>query len=481
MPRQTGQNLSVLLLFVLLLGVLLLGPLAGASLPSSDQALLHMIPSAPPGATPREQYEWNKRHYFALVEKRRHEAAQHLHDITKVDPSTFKSQDFGDFERICMTDYTATALTSKGKKIKMLGVAFVNFDRAEGPSAWGHVAERFLYCVGDEFRDDLFEYLPLRENLLEVIDFDLQRRFGIALSSLSPEYVKSLLSSHYASYTSFPFQSYYQLVQRDENRTIFEVWMKTSEQNMYEMFRRNTGRLNEQLKSVRDQKPLPHYNLITNNCATLVSQDFEIINPAYLAKFHGPLLTPSFMFKYIKKLDVERIVIYPSQRLFRLMQMKERGESTFLENFAPFSKASKGALRSGWVFFYPESQSRWKQLMLKPLGGVLNSGAAIVETVWGFLTLPLNLLGRIPAFKKLHSQERGGYRIKSGLSNLMWSFAEIMTLRVRYEKATPWTEDELKFLQGFEQTTALLEFMRAKYDVAPVIIENTISETANRN
>lgn len=421
--------------------------------------LAEFVQAAPEGLTPRQRFEWKKREHFERVEAQRREHREHIKKITKIDYSTFKPQSFGEMEQYCLSDYEPTALTTKGQRVKMLGAAFVNMDKSQGPSAWGHVAERFVYCVDRELRDDLFEYLPLKNELLQVLAEDLKRRYDLDIYSYPEEYLSSIQGAHAVTFAVRPFDGRYKQIQVDENRAIFEAWFNTSEEKMYEMLRNNARRFSDQVKALREQRSLAKYNLLSNNCTTPIIEDIKIINPAFLAKFRGPVLTPSFLYNRVKKLPIDRIIVYPSQRMFRILQMKENGESTYLENFAPFSKASKGARRSGWVFFYADSQSRWKKILLMPVGGVVNSVSAVLETTFGLVMVP----------------KRGFSKVKAGFSNLVWSIAEIAYLRMRYPSPTPWTEDEIKFIEGFEQTTALLQLLEAQYLRTPIEIQTLIN------
>jgi uncharacterized protein YfeS len=483
-----GRVVALLLTFLLVAPVVVADPLdadviaeaelEGISYDYLPEALnehrisLSQIPEPPYKISPKEQYEWNRDHYFKIRQYRRQARKAMMNKITKVDLSGLgRSQGHGLLALICGTDYEPTHITESGKRYKLLGAAAVFIDRAPGASAWGHFAERFIYCYEDSFKDVVFDYYGFGDDLIEDVAAFMQNAYDVDLDTFPEEYLETLPKSHFVVFSEDPVQQRYLTTQVVENRTIYEAWFEAPEQILYEMFRANAKRVSDQYKKIMNHEPLARHNHLTNNCTTDPANDIKFVNPAYLQKHHWPLLTPSVLFRYVQKLSVARIVVYPSQRQLRLMQRKEQGKSNFWEKFAPISKASKGGRPQGWVLVYPEFNSRWKRYLLHPIAGVANLATAIVETAYGIVTLPITLLSRISWFKKLRGKKVGWYRVKTGAVGILASLAEIVYVRVRYPEATEWTEEEKRFLSGLEQTSAILEFLEVKYRESLIIVE----------
>ena len=381
------------------------------------------------------------------------------------DYSSFKQEGLQTFD-YCFQEYTPDLITQSGHRIKMLGAAFVYMSPSNGKSVLGHLAERFVYCRDEQLFDVLYDYAPLGQKRMEKT---FEPRYGIRLADYPEEVKKSYADSLYVDLIFEPAKTYSEN-QFYLNRTVFEAWFDVDGPTQYQMLLANTLRFKEQSDLIKRKEPLPKYKLFKNNCTKPVKQDLQVISPDYIAKHDPRRLTPSGLYGYVKNHQVQKIIVYPSQRMFRILQLKAQGKSTLFENIVPLSKASPNGMRGHWVLLYPEAHGFFKRLVWSPVSGVVNAATGVVETAYGVVTIPTNLLGHIPGLGFLKTKKGGLRRVARGLGDVAASLGEVVWLRTRYPASSQWTEAEVQFFQEYAQASVLLEFLSDQYETPPVLI-----------
>lgn len=389
---------------------------------------------------------------------------------------------------LCLGHYEPTTITRSGHKIKMLGYAFVYQGPQRGTSIMGHISERIAYCRDNKFVDALYENYPLELDPLvdkesvptEANPLSLKpsgqarnvfiNKFGVEPESLTPEYLQSMTKSMLIHLDYDPMKAY-AIQQVGKNRTIFEAWLKTSEEKMYQILLAAEERRRAQSELIKNEIEIPGFSVLSNNCMNNPKKNLYIINPAFTetkAKFR---YTPKLLWNYVQGLKVEKIVIYPSQRMFREIIMKQSGQRTIKESIVPLSKTAKHMNVGGWMLLTVDPVVGKRNALLTPVAGLVNAAVAVVETAYGILTLPLQFIGKIFHKDRL-KRKTGTYRIKMGLFDLLTSLAETAYIKVRYPMPTnDWTDEELEFAQDINQTSVMLEYLRVKNKDATLYFE----------
>ncbi len=401
----------------------------------------------------------------------------------------------------CLENYSPDVVTPSGTRIKMLGAAFVYMGPANGTSVLGHSGERFVYCRNDELFDAVYEYEKPEEGM---IGPSFEKQYGIRLADYSDAEKKNLANALYLEVSLDPAE-YYAFEQTQIMRTIYETWFELDGAKMYEMLAANAKRYAEQTRKIKAHEPLDGYSLFKNNCATPVSQDMAIINPEFL-HHHGPLpIMPAEIYRGVNKdpAKVRQIIVYPSQRLFRQLRLKQQGKSRLFEGFVPLSKSLRGTFRGSWVLLYDDGSTEWRKMLLRPIYGAVNLGAGVAETLLGVITTPLTFFEKITGIEKHRrkklaaraaarkaeleaegldasaisltprtiSDKLGPARVVKGLRDMFSSLGEVFTLELRHPRVTAWSEEEKTFFRDLEQNSALLEYMKAEWEKAPLIIQ----------
>jgi len=361
------------------------------------------------------------------------------------DPSSFAETDLRRY-KICERDYKPTKVLDNGTRMKMLGMAIVYMSPGFQTSQAGHVAERYIYCKNNELVDMLFEYTQMTEEELVNARSVYQKH----LPFVSDEYISSLNETIYIKVRSHPGSSRmegYGFHQLYLNRDVAEVWPKVSETEIYEGLQVSLKNYIEQGQNFKNQVRFEPYSLLKNNCTHPIRERLNRLGGEYeIDNVTG--FNPIWIFNFLKKKTADKMIIYPSQRLMRKMEMLETGKSMFWENTTFWSKASNGreGLGPGFMVFYPEVHGTLKSLILKPAMGAVNIAASVVQVAVGILQLPLKLLSKVPGFRWLE-KATGGHNLVYGLRGITLHLPELVGFRLRYPMPTPWTPEELEFVE----------------------------------
>jgi hypothetical protein len=393
---------------------------------------------------------------------------------------------------ICTHPYKPDATTTSGHSIKMLGTAYVYMGPSNGQSVLGHAAERFVYCRDQQIYDFVYEYAE-PDPLMMSLDADFEKEYGISLANYSDAEKLNITKSLYVTLSNHP-ASYYHMEQMRISRTIYETWFDLDSATMYKMLAASASAYLEQKRKIIAHESLPEYKIFGANCATPVEKNLEIANPAFLAKHLVGPITPGVLYRNGQAKKVKKTIIYPSQRLLRMLRLKAEGKSRLFEGFVPLSKTLKHTFPGSWVLLYDEGSSPWRKFLVTPAYGAVNLVAGAAETVFGFITTPLGLIEKAKfkramkkaeaandedAIAKLNASgpmKFGIGRMKMGLGDMMKSLAEVFTLKIRYPVPTKWTDEEFTFFHDLQQNSALLEFMKAEWEKAPLIVQGEASD-----
>lgn len=361
------------------------------------------------------------------------------------DPSSFSETDLRRY-KICERNYKPTKVLANGTRMKMLGMAVVYMSPGFQTSQAGHVAERYIYCKNDELVDMLFEYTQMTEEELD----NARSVYNKHLPFVNDDYINSLTETVYIKVRSHPGSSRmegYGFHQLYLNRDVAEVWPIISEDEIYEGLQTSLKHYLEQGQNFKNGIRFEAYSLLKNNCTHPIRDRLNKFGGEYeIDDLTG--FNPIWIFNFLKKKNADRMIIYPSQRLLRKMEMLESGKSMFWENTTFWSKASNGreGLGPGFMVFYPEVHGTLKSLILKPTMGAVNIAASVVQVAVGVLQLPLKLLSKIPGFKFLE-RITGGHNLVYGLRGITLHMPELVGFRLRYPMPTPWTPKELEFVE----------------------------------
>lgn len=386
------------------------------------------------------------------------------------DPSIYAQKNVHNWD-YCLSNYTPSYLTASGKKIKMLGVAMVYMGPSNGISIFGHLAERFVYCIDDKLFDLAYEYVP---NSKESAEIKLTPDMPIALQE---NYQKAVVVHLMLN----PVLAYAQ-EQNSKNRSIYETWLSIDETSMHKLLVSNVDRLNEQTLKIKNHELLTEYKVMSDNCQKPVLQDLEIANPGYILKHDSARLTPGFFYSKIKTIKDSTLIIYPSQRMYRLQKFKNAGKSTFFENITFLSQASPQSQSPNshqpWMLIYPEAESRLGKFFIHPIGGAFNVVGGAVEIAFGAVTIPFDLILRAVARTSARPMinKIGFKRMGMGVGDVILSLSEMVYLRARYPVTTPWTEEEIDFFKNFTENSALLETLKAKWKQEPPVTQILTNE-----
>jgi hypothetical protein len=346
---------------------------------------------------------------------------------------------------ICKTDYVPTKVLKSGKKIKMLGMAIVYMAPGFTTSVAGHVAERYIYCLDNKIKDIMFEYTQLTEYELDDVKYVYEKQ----VDGASDKYLNGLVDSIYIKVkhdVSNNELNGYGFVQFHTNRDVLEIWPKFSQLEMYDGLQTSLKEFQKQKKNLVDRIDFEEYSLLKNNCTHPVRERIKEYSDGELEIDPIRGLTPIWIFNFLKKKNVHKIIVYPSQRLLRKYQMLEAGKSLFWENTTFWSKVSKGAQNGSMLVLYPDSHGFLKGLLTKPLYGLLNLSAAALQTTIGILKTPLKWLSKLPGFKWMEPNKDPINSVAQGFQGIGMSLTEMVGIRLRYPGPTDWSENERNYL-----------------------------------
>ncbi len=372
----------------------------------------------------------------------------------EIDVTSLHNEGFAKF-RICNRDYNPTVIAENGDKIKMLGYAFVYYAPGFGTSQFGHVGERFVFCQNDELKSILFDYGPYKDD--KDFNFVKNELYPSFFSSLSQDYRNQIENTNFIRRiinptlqnlirdTNFRAQNESQLQTRNygffqtrNNRDMIEIWLDTPEGQKLAAFRDANRYYNEQTENLQNQIPLDRYQLFTNNCTHALMDRFsQFTDGEYeVSELFG--FNPVWLFEILKKKSGEKMILYPSQRTLRKLEMLDSGKSLFWENISFLSRASEGKAGNPSSFFliYPEYSGPLKRAILYPVSGAINLIAGLVQGLKSILSIPFNWI----------RGERSN-ELQVAKNNILHSLTEILGVRMRFPAPTQWSEDELFYLE----------------------------------
>ena len=358
------------------------------------------------------------------------------------DPTAQTDQDLRKYN-ICKRDYKPTKVLRSGKKIKVLGMAIVYMAPGYTTSVMGHMAERYIYCLDNKLMDVLFEFTQMTEGEIPSLRSAYREHYDKA----NPDYVNGLKKKLYMKYKTNPNTNQigaYGFYNLYSNRDIIEVWPVVTDKEIYSGLQTNLKEWKKQKERFLKGEEWPEYDLFNNNCTHPVREKLNNFVGDYdINNWEG--LTPINIFGFLRKKKAEKIIIYPSQRLLRQLEMLKKGKNLFWENTTFWSKSSEGYDGRGHystMVIYPETHGFLKKLILMPTYGSINLAAATLQTLYGVVTTPLKWLSNIPGLHFLKPKNPHKDPIKNGTKGIGMSLSEIIGVRMRFPKPQAWTQEE---------------------------------------
>ncbi len=345
--------------------------------------------------------------------------------------------------KICERDYRPTKINSKGKRVKVLGMAIVYMAPGYTTSVAGHVAERYVYCLENKLMDIMFEYTQMTIGELA----NMKSVYKKHLHKVSDNYIQRQEGKIYMKVRTNPATTAaegYGFAQFHTNRDIIEVWPKMNEDETYTGLQTALNSYKKQGQDFSNEIDLEDYSLLNNNCTHPIRERLNRLGGEY--EINDTVgFNPIWIFGFLKKKTAHKVIIYPSQRTLRKMKMLEKGQSLFWENATFWSKASGGhsGLAGANMILYPETHGLLKSILIKPTASAVNLTSAVIETLYGILTTPLKWLSKVPGFKWLEPKRD---HLGMGIKGIALSLVEMTGFRMRYPKPQPWTAEEEKYL-----------------------------------
>lgn len=175
-------------------------------------------------------------------------------------------------EDICQSSYTPTKYNSSGIPVKMLGYAHVYMGAGPNVSKFGHLGERFVYCIGNELQDMYYDGIKLTKEAIPLFESDYP--------DARKEYInsKKVLNSLYYRKIQNPTQiNLYGTDTVRNNRNIYEQWLDINEKEMLDLLVRNINRVAKQALQVAKEEKLAAFRGLLNNCTYEVTEDLQSI------------------------------------------------------------------------------------------------------------------------------------------------------------------------------------------------------------
>ncbi len=367
-----------------------------------------------------------------------------INDLSYMTPMEFDLTSFTDSTllkyNICQNPYRPTKITSSGKRMKMLGMAVVYMSPGYTASALGHIAERYIYCLENQLVDVLFEYTQMTKDELENLKFNHKDLIEGASNSyllglVGDSYIKLKMNPANSSFEGYGFH------QVHYNRDVIEVWMQLAEMDKYKSLQDSLLSYRDQQKRLKKGVSLRDYELINFNCTNKIRKHLNMFGKKYkVGKLKS--LTPGKILKFLLKKKNDKLVIYPSQRLFRKFKMFKEGKSIFWENITFWSKSSSNVQNTGNMILYPEVHGVLKKILLMPISGSINLISATFETIYGTILTSVNWLAKIVGINLVKKNDH----LSNGISGIAFSLTEVFGVRLRYPHATPWSLEESDYL-----------------------------------
>ncbi|OFZ22048.1 MAG: hypothetical protein A2202_00800 [Bdellovibrionales bacterium RIFOXYA1_FULL_36_14] len=380
-----------------------------------------------------------------------------------VDPSSLSKEGLQKFN-VCAQSYQPDLYTTQNLPVKILGFAIVYMAPAFSSSQFGHVAERYIYCVENRMVDTLYEFGQFRPtNLNDFKDryrenLDFLSEGSNKLTESDEAFMISLLKKNYIQPRSNP-ASYqvYGKMQLENNRDIIEVWLNVDPLLIYENYLMSLRLYKKQKELVKNRNSVdwPNYDLFHSNCTHPVREKLNHIGGEFsISNFDGFL--PSFIYNFLKKKKVAKIIFYPAQKTLRRYQMLDIGKSINFENIT-FLSSTIDQGQNKFMLIQPDFKGG-SGFFLNRGAGIVNFFSALTETTWGVITSPASLF--------TNSNELGLNSIKSGLKNSLFSLSEFFGIvRMRFPEPTAIRQDEMNYLLNVlpHKEPAILSYLYNKF------------------
>lgn len=357
-----------------------------------------------------------------------------------IDLSSLTDTDLNRYD-ICSYDYSPTTTTPNGTRYKMLGYGIVYFAPGYTTSMFGHVGERIIYCRNNQIVDELYEYSPMRDLNIDRTTLVDNHQDPESLAG-DTEYLQSLVGKNIIKIMDNPTGGYetirnsYGKYQYLANRDMIELWPDINEDEILRIRRNIRQHWNEQEQKLSNREPLEDYDLLRNNCTHRILERLETLSHGDFRVSQLRGFNPVWLFHILKNRNLAQLTLYPSQHLMRRLELLEADQALFWENTTLFASTSQRAENtSEFVMFYPEYTGVLSQALMSPLLGGVNLIGAIIETLYGVIQIPYQLI-----------QNRPLRRLRSGTRNMFMSFGEILGVRQRFPKPTEWTDEEYNII-----------------------------------
>ena len=246
-------------------------------------------------------------------------------------------------------------------------------------------------------------------------------------------------------------------MQLENNRDIIEVWLDIDPLLIYKnyLISLRLYKKQKELIKTRNLVDWPDYDLFNNNCTHPVREKLNYIGGELsIDNFDGFL--PSFIYNFLKKKKVDKIIFYPAQKTLRQYQMLNIGKSLNFENIT-FLSSSIDQGQNKFMLIQPDFQG-YIGFFLNRGAGMVNFFSALMETTWGLVTSPASLFN--------NSKELGVNSIKKGLKNSLFSLSEFFGIvRMRYPEPTTITPNEMDYLLNIlpHKEPAVLGYLYSKF------------------
>lgn len=201
-------------------------------------------------------------------------------------------------EDICNTSYMPTKLNSSGTPVKMLGYATVYMGAGPGISRYGHLGERFVYCIGNELHDMYYDGIKLTKEAIPLFESDYP--------DARKDYINSnkVQNSLYYRKIQNPTQTaVYGADTIANNRNVYEQWLDITENEMYDLLVKNINRVANQSSVVLKEGKLAAFKSLFNNCTYEVTEDLRSVSSLNYVKVE--IVTESFTSDSQTYTDVE--------------------------------------------------------------------------------------------------------------------------------------------------------------------------------
>jgi len=308
----------------------------------------------------------------------------------------------------CGRGYQADAATQDGVPLKGLGFAVVYMEAGYNTSILGHIGARFIYCRGDQLADVLLEFTQVMDS--DLPHFKVQHP-DYAEGRTDAELTQNLVGKYFVNLTFNPATfELYGLYQQAANRNIFEYWLPVNGAETLRNMRWMMSLYHQQGQQLKDNQTLPNYQLLSKNCLSDLSQHLGLHD-----------LTPQGLYNDVRaQHSGGRQILYPSQRIWRILERLQVGQDIADESVMSSSEASQSATNVKRIFIEERNP------VARPFAAVINFFQALFAMVIDVIKLPF--VGVVPVIADAGRAER--------------AIPQFVGLPVGYPAPTPWRDDE---------------------------------------